>query len=135
MADRPQTSEAYYDQYVRPFLTSLNVPNAVLAPLDFFIGALSDAQQTLDSGIEALLDTAPEPAAALPNQLVPISPTDAMREVAEAVRDAETALNEANLAIANASAEVSLVVNVGGVAGANATLNVTISPTTQNIDD
>lgn len=65
--------------------------------------------------------------------LQPIDPADALREIAKAVRDAESVLNEANLAIANASADVKLVVRVGGLAGADATLNVTISPVSEPI--
>lgn len=65
--------------------------------------------------------------------LQPVDPADALRDIAKAVRDAEQALNEVNLAIANATAEVSLVVKVGALAGANATMSITISPTLEDV--
>jgi hypothetical protein len=58
-----------------------------------------------------------------------IAPAEALKSIAEAFKDAEAALNPANLAIATASAEVTLTVQVGGVAGANAVLKFDIGPT------
>lgn len=134
MTDRPSNNGEYYQTYVRPFLLSVGVP---VAPIDLIVNAADTIGGPLTDAIEALLPSpgdTPTPAPS-PLALTPIAPSDAMREVAEAVRDAEAKLNEANLAIANASAEVTMLVNIGGVAGANATLNVTIAPTLQNIDE
>ncbi len=65
----------------------------------------------------------------LPPGLAPIDPVAALKSIAEAVRDAENILNESNLALGSASAEVNVVVEVGGVAGANATLKLNLGPT------
>ncbi len=61
--------------------------------------------------------------------LVPIEPKAAMNAIAAAVRDAEKILNMENLAIGGAGIDVSLVVDVAGVAGANANFKITIGPT------
>ena len=75
----------------------------------------------------------PAPPPQVASGLQPVDPADALRDIAKAVRDAEQALNEANLAIASATAEVSLVVKVGTLAGANATMSITISPTLEDV--
>ena len=45
------------------------------------------------------------------------------------MREAEKILNSENLAIGGASAEINVVVSVGGLAGANATLKINLGPT------
>lgn len=69
------------------------------------------------------------PLPAPPPGLAPIDPVAVLKAIAEAVRDAEKILNESNLALGSASAEVNVVVEVGGIAGANATLKLNLGPT------
>lgn len=61
--------------------------------------------------------------------LQPIDPQLAVTQIAQAVREAEKILNSENLAIGGATAEINVVVSVGGVAGANATLKINLGPT------
>lgn len=126
----------YLDQHVKPLAEHLG-PVALGAyetlrglavgadrPVSFYV---PDLPGTSGGGV------APPPAPPIPSGLQPVDPADALRDIAKAVRDAEQALNEANLAIANATAEVSLVVKVGTLAGANATMSITISPTLEDV--
>jgi hypothetical protein len=60
--------------------------------------------------------------------LQPIDPVKALEDIAKAVRQAERTLLGENLSIHNASIDVSLLVDVGNVAGASANLNLKIGP-------
>lgn len=135
MATVTMSALDFFDGYVKPVAGALGASGAY----DLFRGALArvpgaDAQRSITIPD---IPAPPSPGDLIPpppaSTLQPIDPADALREVARAVRDAESVLNEANLAIANASAEVTLVVRVGGLAGADATLNVTISPVSEPI--
>jgi hypothetical protein len=61
---------------------------------------------------------------------VPVSPARALKQVAEAVVAAEDILGGAGLGVASGRVEVSLVVDVGGTAGAQATFHLTFGPVT-----
>jgi hypothetical protein len=69
-------------------------------------------------GVPAL----PEPA------INPVDPVKALGDIAKAIKEAETTLLGENLAIHNASVDVELSVDVGGVAGASAKFNLQIGP-------
>ena len=58
----------------------------------------------------------------------PINPIDALKLLAEAVSEAERTLNGKNLVIATGTLDVDLNVDIGGVAGAHATLSLRIEP-------
>lgn len=59
---------------------------------------------------------------------LPVVPSDALKSVAEAVVAAEGILGGAGLGVASGRVEVSLVVDVGGIAGARATFHLTLGP-------
>jgi hypothetical protein len=59
-----------------------------------------------------------------------VEPSDALKAVAEAVVAAEGILGGAGLGVASGRVEVTLVVDVGGSAGARATFNLTLGPVT-----
>lgn len=59
-------------------------------------------------------------------QWLPVVPSDALKAVAEAVVAAEGILGGAGLGVASGRVEVSLVVDVGGTAGARATFHLTL---------
>ncbi len=100
------------------------------------VAALPIANTEIDIPLPALPDIGGGGDPILPSPallLQPIDPAEAVTEIARAVRDAERTLNEANLAIASATADVTLVVKVGAVAGAEAKLAITVSPVTEPV--
>lgn len=128
----------FFDGYVKPVAEGLGLPGVTAygifrAAIALIPGAAVESSITIPDipAPPSLGDLIPTPSPA--PALTPITPTDALREVARAVRDAEAILNESNLAIADASAEVTLLVSVGGLAGAEATISVKVSPTSEPI--
>ncbi len=107
------------------------VPGGGLA-YDTFMFAMNGA---LDVDIFLPIPTLPTPGLAdggVPAISVPavnpIDPTKALGAIAKAIKEAETTLLGENLAIHNASVDVELTVDVGGVAGASAKFNLQIGP-------
>jgi hypothetical protein len=79
----------------------------------------------LDAGSGGGEVTLPAP----PPGLAPIDPTEVLTAIAAAMGEAEKILNAENLAIGGATAEVNVVVSIGGLAGANANLKINLGPT------
>jgi hypothetical protein len=144
------TAGAFIADYMRPVATELDkaitqkleaspvplipppgVPanaNAALDALETILGFFGVLNQKFEFDIPNPFPDAGAAPPALPAAPA-IDPAAALRSIAEAFKDAEAALNPANLAIATASAEVTLTVQVGGVAGADAVLKFDIGPT------
>jgi hypothetical protein len=119
------------DQHVKPVAASipLGAGTAAYDALMALIGDLIDKEISLPipdlpnpglpgGGVPAL----PEPA------INPVDPVKALGDIAKAIKEAETTLLGENLAIHNASVDVELSVDVGGVAGASAKFNLQIGP-------
>ncbi|MGF1627533.1 MAG: hypothetical protein ACFCVH_21855 [Alphaproteobacteria bacterium] len=132
------TPNEYLDTFVKPLVQRLG--GAATGAYTVFVGALNaafDLDKKIGFTIPNPFPPPPdsggsgEPPNLLPPlpSLQPIDPEEVLKGVARAVRDAEKLLNTQNLAIGGATAEVTLVVQVGGIAGANATLKISIGPT------
>ncbi len=120
----------YLDDYVRPFASACGLLPFYSTFKAAFSGVL-DRKYTFD-----VPDPFPDGggggggAVQLPLPgLVPIEPDEVLKAVADAIAAAEKILNAENLAIGGATAEVNVVVSVGGLAGANANLKINLGPT------
>ncbi len=115
------------DDQVRPLLKRVGGTAATTA-YDVFMGVVGGF---LDRDIDIPLPggDVPAPVAAAADLLKPIDPSRALDEIAKAIKKAEQTLLGENLAIHNASVDIDLAVDVGGVAGATAHFNLTIGPT------
>ncbi len=60
--------------------------------------------------------------------LAAVDPLEPLKKIAQAINEAEGLLNQENLVIATGEVEATLNVDVGGVAGANAAIRITIQP-------
>ena len=60
--------------------------------------------------------------------LAPINPVDALRQLAEAISEAERTLNKENLVVATGDLDIELNVDVGGIAGAHAKFTLHVAP-------
>ncbi len=98
--------------------------------LYFYDGLMGLIGGALDKDISFDLPDPPSAPAPGPGSLPanPIDPTKALGDIAKAIKEAETTLLGENLAIHNASVDIDLVVNVGGVPGASAKFNLQIGP-------
>ena len=130
----------FLDDYVRPMAQELGGPAA--AAYQTFRGALDavfDLSQKIEfnipnpfpdlSGGDGDGDGGPPNLLPPLPSLQPIDPNDVLQGLAQAVRNAEGVLNGENLAIGGATLDISLVVQVAGLAGANANLKINIGPT------
>jgi hypothetical protein len=133
----------FSDRYVQPFTDAVieKLPPplrpAFQAVADGFfaaIGGLSFVNQDItfeipdpfpDSGGNGGETPLPSP----PPGLAPIDPAEVLKAIAAAMGEAEKLLNAENLAIGGATAEVNVVVSIGGLAGANANLKINLGPT------
>lgn len=136
--------EQFFDNYVHGFAATVGLTAAPpFGPSPYEVFRLS-AETLLGSGYATPIEFdipnpfpapsgsggSPGGTPALPGMgLQPIDPIAVLNDLAEAVRGAETILNKDNLAMARAQLDVSILVNVGGVAGAEAKLSLTIGPT------
>ena len=101
------------------------VPQAIVNDIT---EAVEDALTGGDGGDSS----SPSPSEPQPGlNLTPIDPLDPLKKIAKAINEAEKLLNEENLVIATGTVEANLNVDVGGVAGANATIKVDIRPRPQ----
>jgi len=89
---------------------------------------IPDSVLQLLNKIKDLLDNLP----AQPPKPTPMDPVLAVKQIAEAIKQAEETLNKQNLVIASGSVQVDLDVKVGDAAGAHATINFQISPKPYN---
>lgn len=140
------TPNAFLSQFVRPFADKVGA----IPAYNTFVGAVSFAMTLLGQDMDQEITfTIPNPFpssggggggggggnASPPNllppipSLQPIDPALVLNQLAEALSAAERVLNKENLAIGGATAEVNVVVQVGGLAGANATLKINLGPT------
>jgi hypothetical protein len=121
----------FMEQHVKPVAATvpLGAGTAAYDGLMALIGGLIDKDISLpipnvpgpglaDGGVPAISVPA----------VNPIDPTKALGAIAKAIKEAETTLLGENLAIHNASVDVELMVDVGGVAGASAKFNLQIGP-------
>jgi hypothetical protein len=121
MATASVNLKSIMDAHVKPVAAGVPGGNAAYTGLMALIGSKIDKDISL---------TVPDPPA-VPSQAAassPIDPTKALGDIAKAIRQAEQTLLGENLAIHNASVDVDLVVDVGGVAGASAKFNLQIGP-------
>lgn len=128
----------YLNSYVKPLADKVGAGGAFNA-FKTAIGLVVDLDEDISFNIPNPFPAPPgseggesdNPPNLLPPipSLQPINPEAALKAIAKAVREAEKLLNVENLAIGGASAEVSLIVDIGGVAGANTTFKINIGPT------
>ena len=70
--------------------------------------------------------SSPPPVPAM--DLAAVDPLEPLKKIAAAINEAEGLLNQENLVIATGEVEATFNVDVGGVAGANAAVRITIQP-------
>jgi hypothetical protein len=110
------------DDFVKPVADSIPLGTAAYDSLMGLIGGAIDKDILLP-----IPDLPAAPAVPLP-ATNPIDPAKALGDIAKAIKQAEQTLLGENLAIHNASVDIDLVVDVGGVAGASAKFNLQIGP-------
>lgn len=134
------TPNDFLDDYVKPMANKVGVGGAPYEAFKAAVGFAVDLDEVIKFSIPNPFPAPPGSGdegdgAGPPNllpplpSLQPIDPSSALKSIAKAIRDAEKLLNAENLAIGGASAEVTLVVEVGGLAGANTTFKINIGPT------
>ena len=122
------------DEFVEPLVAELPVPVNPGAQIAYaaFLGATKDA---LRRKIEIPIpdaDRGRESAGrVIADAMAPIDPAKALRDVANAVSEAEKAFNSQNLAVLSGKVNVQLMVNVGDAAGAQASFDLAIGPSPQ----
>lgn len=118
------------DDYVRPTAVRFDAEGHYNA----FMALIGVIPRFLDTKVDIPipdLGGAAEAGASVVAALSPINTTDALKEIAKAVSEAEKALNVQNLAVLNGKVNVQLVVKVGELAGAHASFDLAIGPAPQ----
>ncbi|HEV2818061.1 MAG TPA: hypothetical protein VGW40_12670 [Allosphingosinicella sp.] len=136
MAEITFTLREVLDKFVKPTAVRFDAK----VPYDAFIIALEQiskllGKNLLEEGVDIPIPDLPRAAGeagkVVADALSPIDPAKALAQIAKAVSEAEKAFNVQNLAVMNGKVNVQLMVNVGGVAGAQANFDLTIGPTPQ----
>ncbi len=133
MAKVQVNPKQFMDSHVRPVCrrwdgsNPLKPAQSAYDALMVLIGGALDFTLTVDLPEVSL----PGHAASPPPVAFPaaaVDPTQALNDIARAIKEAEKTLLGENLSIHNASVDVQLSVDVGGVAGATANFNLQIGP-------
>ncbi len=131
MPEIETTPGNFLDDYVKPMADKVGAGGLPYSAFRAAVSAVIDLDEdisfTIPNPFPAPSGDSGAPAA--PPSLAPIDPTAVMKSIARAMREAEKLLNTENLAIGNASADVTLVVDIGGVAGATTTFRINVGPT------
>lgn len=125
------TPGEFLDTYVKPMADTVGAGGLPYSGFKAAVGGLVDLDEEIGFDIPNPFPAPPggdSGSVAPAPSLEPIDPAAVMKSIARAMREAEKLLNVENLAIGRASAEVSLVVSVGGIAGATTTLKLDIGP-------
>jgi len=112
------------DDHVKPIAEAIGAG----VPYSIFVGALAAG---LSKKIRIPIPEAEEAGKAVAEALAPIDPANALRDIANAVSEAEKAFNSQNLAVRTGRVNVQLMVKVGEMAGAQASFDLAIGPTPQ----
>ena len=122
----------FLDDYVKPMADAVGAGGIPYSTFRAAVSAVIDLDEEISFAIPnpfpAPSDGGGGTAAPAP-ALQPIDPTAVMKSIARAMREAEKLLNTENLAIGGASADVTLVVDIGGIAGATTTFRINVGPT------
>lgn len=132
MPEIETTPGDFLDDYVKPMADTVGAGGLPYSTFRAAISAVVDLDETISIDIPDPFSTPFDSGsgASVPGPaLQPIDPSAVLKSIARAMREAEKLLNTENLAIGGASADVTLVVDIGGIAGATTTFRINVGPT------